>query len=126
MRASCQGPVKLVNKLLINQQTHNKIYMVVVIFNQPVLDGFTVARDKQGTSLTVPWLRLHTSNAGAWVQSLVRELRSQMPLCGVTKKKNERKRTEKKKRKEIMEIAPLRQTGAGKKKERETPKDVKE
>ena len=39
----------------------------------------------------------------------------------------ERKRIEKKTRKrEIMEIAPLRQKGAGKKRERETPKDVKE
>ena len=38
--------------------------MVVVIFNHPVPDGFTVARDKRGTSLTAQWLRLHTSIAG--------------------------------------------------------------
>ena len=35
-----------------------------------------------GTSLVVQWLRLHTANAGAWVRSLVRQLRSNMP-CSV-------------------------------------------
>ena len=38
--------------------------MVVVIFNHPVPDGFTVARDKRGTSLTAQWLRLQAFNAG--------------------------------------------------------------
>ena len=33
---------------------------------------------KRETSLAVQWLRLHTSNAGVWVQSLVGELRSHM------------------------------------------------
>ena len=32
-----------------------------------------------GTSLAVQWLRFHASNKGAWVQSLIRELRSHMP-----------------------------------------------
>ena len=31
------------------------------------------------TSLAVQWLQLNTSNAGEWVQSLVRELRSHIP-----------------------------------------------
>ena len=32
-----------------------------------------------GTSLAVQWLRLCATTAGAWVQSLVRELGSRMP-----------------------------------------------
>ena len=32
-----------------------------------------------GTSLVAQWLGLHTSTAGAWVQSLVGELRSYKP-----------------------------------------------
>lgn len=39
-----------------------------------------------GTSLTVQWMRLLTSKAGAQVQFLVRELRFQMP-CSIAKKK---------------------------------------
>lgn len=31
------------------------------------------------TSLVVQWLRCHASNAGVWVQSLVGELRLNMP-----------------------------------------------
>ena len=39
----------------------------------------------QGTSLVVQWLRLHLPMQGAWVQSLVGELRSHM-LSGTSKK----------------------------------------
>ena len=45
-----------------------------------------------GTSLVVPWLRLHVSTAAlqeAWVQSLVRTLRSCMAHCA-TKNKNKK------------------------------------
>jgi len=31
-----------------------------------------------GTTLAVQWLRFQASNAGAWVQSLIRELRSRV------------------------------------------------
>jgi len=41
---------------------------------------------KKRTSLAIQWLRLHASNAGPRVPSLVRELRSHM-LCRVAKKK---------------------------------------
>ena len=41
---------------------------------------------KKGTSLVVQWLRRRPSTAGAWIQSLVRELRSCM-LRSVAKKK---------------------------------------
>ena len=41
-----------------------------------------------GTSLAVQWLGLSTSTAGAWVQSLLRELRFCKP-CGGHKKKNQ-------------------------------------
>ena len=37
-----------------------------------------------GTCLEIQWLRLGAFTVGAWVQSLVRELRSHM-LCGMTK-----------------------------------------
>ena len=40
-----------------------------------------------GNSLAVQWLGLHAFTAGAWVQSLVRELRSPKPR-GAAKKKN--------------------------------------
>ena len=33
-------------------------------------------RNRTGISLAVQWLRMHTSMHGAWVRSLVRELRS--------------------------------------------------
>ena len=39
-----------------------------------------------GTSLTIQWLELSTSNAGVQVQSLVRELRSHMPWGAAIKK----------------------------------------
>ena len=39
-----------------------------------------------GTCLEIQWLRLGAFTVGAWVQSLVRELRSHM-LCGMAKKK---------------------------------------
>ena len=39
-----------------------------------------------GTSLMVQWLGRHAPNMGAWVQSLVRQLRSHTPH-GVVKKK---------------------------------------
>ena len=38
-----------------------------------------------GTSFAVQWLILPASNAGGWVRSLVRELRSFM-LCSTAKK----------------------------------------
>ena len=38
-----------------------------------------------GTSPVVQWLRIHAPLQGAWVQSLVDELRSRM-LCGQKKK----------------------------------------
>ena len=41
-----------------------------------------------GNSLVVQWLGLGTVTARAWVQSLVRELRS-CKLCGVTKTKQQ-------------------------------------
>ena len=43
--------------------------------------------ESQGTSLVLQWLKLRASKdaKGAWVQSLVRELRSHMPW-GVAKK----------------------------------------
>ena len=39
-----------------------------------------------GTSLGVQWLKLHASNAGVQVPSLVWELRSHMPCCMGEKK----------------------------------------
>ena len=47
---------------------------------------FLIQKQKEGNSLVVQWLRLHTSVQGAWVQPLVRELRSHM-LHGMAKKK---------------------------------------
>ena len=41
---------------------------------------FTSRRDSEGTSLVVQWLRLRLPMQGVRVQSLVRELRSHMPL----------------------------------------------
>ena len=73
--------------------------MVVVIFNQPVLDGFTVARNKQGTSLTAPWLRLHTSNAGG--MGSIPGQRTKIPnatvWCDQKEKRKKKNRKEKKK-----------------------------
>ena len=68
---------------------------------------------------------------GAWVRSLVRELRSQMPRCGVAKKKNRKKETrkEKKKKRDNGDSSSKTKRSRVKKKrerERETPKDVKE
>ena len=40
-----------------------------------------------GTSLVVQWLRLCASTEGAWVRSVVRELRSHMPPSAAEKKK---------------------------------------
>ena len=41
-----------------------------------------------GASLAVQWLRLCLPNLGVWVQSLVRELSSNMPLSQKTKEQN--------------------------------------
>ena len=46
-------------------------------------EGFKVSL--HGISLVVPWLRLHLPMQVVWVQSLVRELGSHMPLCQKTK-----------------------------------------
>ena len=35
-------------------------------------------KETKETSLVVQWLRLHTPNAGAWVPSLIRELKAQL------------------------------------------------
>ena len=48
-------------------------------------------RQATGTSLAVQWLRLCTSTAGARVHSLVRELRSCMPLTAKKKEEEEYK-----------------------------------
>ena len=45
-------------------------------------------KEQEGTSLAIQWLRLMLPMQGAWVQPLVRELRSQM-LWGVGKRKKE-------------------------------------
>ena len=42
-----------------------------------------------GTSLAVQWLRVYASNDGAWVWSVVGELRSHTP-CGAEKKKKKK------------------------------------
>ena len=42
---------------------------------------------KDGTSLEGQWLRLHSSTAGSWVWSLVRQLRSRMPQGAAKKTK---------------------------------------
>jgi hypothetical protein len=42
-------------------------------------------RSLGGTSLAVQWLRLCTSTVGAWVPSLVKELRPHMPHSQKTK-----------------------------------------
>ena len=42
-------------------------------------------KGRKGTSLVVQWLRLCTSNVEARVQSLVKELRPNVP-CGAAKK----------------------------------------
>ena len=55
-----------------------------------------------GTSLVVRWLRLHASTAGAWIPSLVGELRNCM-LCGMVKKKIKNKKR--------MEIEKRRDSG---------------
>ena len=46
---------------------------------------------KTETSLAVQWLRLSASNAGVWIRSLARELRSRMPH-GVAEKINKPKK----------------------------------
>ena len=46
------------------------------------------------TSLVVQWLRFHTSTAGAWVQSLVRELRSYIPHATRYSHKRKKKKRE--------------------------------
>ena len=48
-------------------------------------------RHPAGTSLAVQWLRLCASNAGAWVQFLVQELRSHMSQ-GLAQEKQKTKR----------------------------------
>ena len=48
----------------------------------------TIKKDKKGNSLTIQWLRHGTFTAMAWVQSLVRKLRSPKP-CGAVKKRQE-------------------------------------
>ena len=51
----------------------------------------------RGTSLTVQWLRLYVANA--WVESLVRELRSHMPCSSAKrfeKKNSSKQKTNKK------------------------------
>ena len=50
-------------------------FFTTLHMNMSTSDLKTAAR---GLSLAVQWLRLHTCNAGAQVQSLVRELRSHM------------------------------------------------
>ena len=47
-------------------------------------------RNRTGISLAVKWLRMHTSMHGAWVQSLVRELRS-YKSHGMAKRKKKKK-----------------------------------
>ena len=37
-------------------------------------------KETKGTSLVVQWLRLHTPNAGAWVQTLIGELKPQLRI----------------------------------------------
>ena len=43
--------------------------------------------ERHGTSPVVQWLRIHLPIQGAWVQSLVGELRSHMPRSTAKKKK---------------------------------------
>ena len=64
---------------------------------------------------------------GAWVRSLVRELRSQMPRCGVAKKKNRKKETrkEKKKKRDNGDSSSKTKRSRVKKKEREREKLLK-
>ena len=49
--------------------------------------------NEAGTSLVVQGLRLRASTAGAWVQSLVGELRSHM-LCGSAKTNKQKKQAD--------------------------------
>ena len=48
-------------------------------------------QDRVGNSLAVQWLELCTLNAGAWVQSMIRALRSCRPCCKASLPKKEKK-----------------------------------
>ena len=49
-----------------------------------------VSKVRRGNSLAVQWLGVGTFTARAWVQSLVRELRSRKPQKGAAKKKEKK------------------------------------
>ena len=49
-----------------------------------------VSKVRRGNSLAVQWLGVGTFTARAWVQSLVRELRSRKPQKGAAKKKKKK------------------------------------
>ena len=64
--------------LLMNLWSSWWLYLLGIHFLKKIL----------GTSLAVQWLRCYTSTAGAWVWSLVGELRSPIPHGQRRKKKN--------------------------------------
>ena len=56
------------------------LYCINPVWKEATIDA---ERQQGGTSLAVQWLKIHLPVQGMWVQSLVRELRSQIP--GATK-----------------------------------------
>ena len=69
---------KLLQNVLLSKKKKKVIYSLLIKKKRKY-------KNREGTSLVVQWLTFHLPTQGIWVQSLVRELRSHMPLVQKTK-----------------------------------------